>query len=300
MELPSLPIVFYMDDDALTPILSPGSPDYLAPGVTLDELSSEEDSSGTITPVNVSTVSSSDLKTTSEDSQSMISGSLRGTSLFLTFPQCDLDPKVTLDKIVSMFSPKFAVVAHELHKDGSPHLHMVIKLSKIKMISFTTLDNITGKRGNYQNARNMNACIKYTTKGGNWCEFQIDVRDYLKNVEAHKSTKAQKAMKICQEGGTLDDVIEDMPGFAFTNKRKIEGWIDYYELKKYKKEKLEWDHALQVLALSPLIDTPNGELICSWLYRNIKKPRAFKQKQLMIHGVPNLGKTSLIHFWRNI
>ncbi len=285
-----------MDSDELTPILSPGSPDYSAPGVVSDEHSSEEDSSGITTNASVSTVNSSVSKTTSEDSTSMVSGCLRGTSLFLTFPQCSSDPKRTLEEIVSMFDPKFAVVAPELHKDGTPHLHIVIKLKKRRMISFKTLDKITGKRGNYQNARNIDKCLKYVSKDGEWHQYEIDLLDYLKNIKENKSTKATVAMNMVREGKSLDDLIEEMPGFAFTNKRKIEGWIDYFELKKYKKEKLEWTHALQVLALSPLIDTPNGQLICSWLYSNINRPRSFKQKQLMIHGVPNLGKTSLIHF----
>ncbi len=261
-----------------------------------DEPSSEETSSGMILAVDAQTVTSLEPNQTSETGLSMISGSLRGTSMFLTYPQCDHDPKETLALILKMFSTKFAVVAGELHKDGTPHLHCVIKLKKRMTVRFEELDKITGKRGNYQNARNINAVLKYCAKDGEWCEHGIDLRDYLKNVKDHKSTKADRAMKIVQEGGTLDTIIEEMPGFAFANKRKIENWIDYYDAKKYKKEKEEWSHALQVLALSPIIDTPQGELICSWLYRNIRKPRRFKQDQLMIHGVPNLGKTSLILF----
>ncbi len=284
------------DNDELTPILSQGSQDYLAPGVTLDGHSSEEDSSGTRQRVSVSTANLSDLRTISEDLTSMVSGSLRGTSLFLTFPQCDHDMKQTLDDIVSMFNVKFAVVAAELHKDGTPHLHCVVKLKKRATIRFTDLDKIVGKRGNYQNARNIDKCLKYVSKDGEWVSHNIDLLEYLKAIKDKTHTKAYKAMVLCKEGKKLDDLIEALPGFTFSNKRKIDGWIDYFEQKKYKKEKKEWSLALQVLALSPLIDTPEGELICSWLYRNIKKRRAFKQKQLMIHGAPNLGKTSLINF----
>ncbi len=285
-----------MDSDELTPILSQGSQDYLAPGVKLDGHSSEEDSSGTPPPADVLTVNSSGLRTTSEDATSMVSGQLRGTSLFLTFPQCDHDMAQTLEDIVSMFNVKFAVVAKELHKDGTPHLHCVIKLKKRARIQFKDLDKIVGKRGNYQSARNIDKCLKYVSKDGEWVQYNIDLLEYLAAIKSKEHTKAHKAMLLLKDGKNLDDLIEVMPGFAFTNKRKIDGWIDYFEQKRYKKEKKEWSHALQVLALSPLIDTPQGQLICSWLYRNIKKPRVFKQKQLMVHGAPNLGKTSLINF----
>ncbi len=130
-----------MDDEELTLSLSPGSPDYLASGVVSGEHSFEEDSSGTITPVNVKIASSSDAKSESEEEpSSMIAGSLRGKTMFLTFAQCDQDPKETLDKIVSMWNVEYVVVAGELHKDGTPHLHAVVKLKKRETIPFLELD----------------------------------------------------------------------------------------------------------------------------------------------------------------
>ncbi len=285
-----------MDDEELTPILSQGSPDYLAQGVLSVEHLSEEDSSGTISPVNVKIVNSSDSKSESEASMSMVSGSLNSMNMFLTYPQCNIDPKIALDLIIKMFSVQYAVVAHELHKDGSPHLHCVVKLKSRKKITFLTLDKITGKRGNYQSARNIDKCLKYCAKNGEWVAYEIDLLKHLKEIEEKKKTKSTVIAEIIESGGTFMDCWKADKGYAFANKRKIDDCIDFFELKKYKKLKLEWEHALQVLALSPLIDTPKGELICSWLYRNIRKPRKFKQKQLMIYGPPNTGKTSLVHF----
>ncbi len=288
--------VLLTQDVGFTQTLTAEELDCLELDSVLDEHSLEENSFGTITCAGVQIAVSSEEKKLLDLDMSMVMGSLRGTSLFLTFPQCNLPIKPVLEKIIAMWNVKFAVVAGELHKDGSPHLHCVIKLKRRMRIKFTDLDKITGKRGNYQNARNIDKCLKYISKDGEWVSHNINLLEYLKNIKEKKSTKAQFVMKIVKEGGSLDDIVDSYPGFAFANKRKIENWIDYYDLKRFKKEKLEWAHALQVLALSPIIDLPSGELICSWLYRNIKKPRSFKQKQLMIYGPPNVGKTSLIMF----
>lgn len=304
-----------MADEEYSQVLTQEKLDCLELDCHLAGSMSEVDSSGTIMSACVLTASSCEMKSSCEEEMdiesgvnvnsvedigapSMKAGRLNNVGYFLTWPQNDMVKEVVLEKICDMFKPKvdYAVVCNEEHKDGTPHVHAVIKFNKRNSCSFDVLDKITGKRGNYQGCRSINSCLDYIAKDGNWCEFGIDLRAHLKKVKKKQNRKSVIAMKMIKDGSDIDDMVDKLPGFTFLNKRKIDDWIDYYEMKKYKKQKLDWNKALEVLALSPLIDTPNGELICSWLFRNIRKPRSFKQKQLMIHGVPNLGKTSLVMF----
>lgn len=70
------------------------------------------------------------------------------------------------DQIIKLFGDKYdySVVAEEKHKDGTPHIHAVFHLKEQMKISFKFLDQITGKRGNYQAARDIGKAMLYIIK----------------------------------------------------------------------------------------------------------------------------------------
>ncbi len=222
---------------------------------------------------------------------------LRGKCMFITWPQCDKKHEDILARMKVLFDPLWCIVAHEFHEDGSDHLHCLCMLKKRAQVSFVALNDVTGKSGDYQLARAPNQVMKYVTKDGDYSSMGIDVEKHLEEVRNKvKTSKADKAAGIISAGGEFIDIWKEYPGFALMNKRRIDEVVDFMTIEKYKKMKLDWEAGLQVLISSPIYDLTFGRLIVDWLHRNIRQKRNFKQKQLMIFGKPNLGKTSLIMF----
>nr|7KIK_A Chain A, Replication-associated protein [Wheat dwarf virus] len=50
--------------------------------------------------------------------------------LFLTYPQCTLEPQYALDSLrtlLNKYEPLYIAAVRELHEDGSPHLHVLVQ-----------------------------------------------------------------------------------------------------------------------------------------------------------------------------
>ncbi len=87
----------------------------------------------------------------------------------------------------------------------------------------------------------------------------------------------------------LDQAIESEPGFMLTQLRNVEHFINRVQslqLRTRSKAPLDYHQTsgpIQAMGIS------------KWLQDNIRKPRVFKQKQLMIIAPPDCGKTGLIN-----
>ncbi len=220
--------------------------------------------------------------------------SLQATNLFITYPKCTASKETVMLNIGARLKPKFAIVAAELHKDGTPHLHCVIKLQKRRRIPHSVLDGLAGKHGNYQSARDLLKVISYVVKGNQYVSFGIDVPVYLAKSIRHESTKKrplrdQVAAKV-REGATLDEIDDMLPGYFMMNKRKIQEYVTWISLKRQREDKLKWEG----IPLATRYSFPEECLIMKWLVKNIKEKRKFKQKQLWIFGSIGTGKTSLV------
>lgn len=195
----------------------------------------------------------------------------------------------TIQKVFALYSIEWAVVGHELHKDGASHLHACIKLNiKINWRGFKILDSITGKHGNYQAAKALKKCLGYCVKDNDFVSYKIDVPKYLAAAKMNKSTTI--AVKLRDENMTLAELMEDDPGFVLMHQPKI---VNFIALR---------DH-LEVPDLAPWIkpnmkdfNTPSDRSIAKWLRKHIKprKPRRMKSPQLWIWGESNIGKTTLL------
>jgi len=120
---------------------------------------------------------------------------------FLTYPQCTVPMQDAMD-FFKTFDPMECIVAHELHKDGSDHLHVWFKYKegqgitcaevnppresgkvsqfdlpgwKFVLADQSVMDPKKPFHGNYQAARSWNAVKKYVTKGGTYLSFQISI-----------------------------------------------------------------------------------------------------------------------------
>ncbi len=213
--------------------------------------------------------------------------------LYLTYPRCSVSKETVLLNIGAKLKPKFAIVSVEQHKDGTPHLHAVIKMKKRRRIPAEVLDGLTGKHGNYQSARNLLKVISYVVKGNEFVAFGINVPAYLAKSIRHKSTKRKisdtVAVKL-REGSSLEDIDDLLPGYFMLNKRKIQEYFSWVSLKRQRKSKLAWVG----IPIGTRYAFVEEQLIMMWLVDNIKKKREFKQKQLWIYGSIGTGKTSLV------
>lgn len=93
---------------------------------------------------------------------------IHARNLFLTYPQCDVDPTVVLERIKlwsdTTVPVEWAIVGQEHHKDGALHLHCCIHLKRKR--NFHTpgcFDFLTLKHGNYQACRNLKHVVKWAT-----------------------------------------------------------------------------------------------------------------------------------------
>jgi len=215
---------------------------------------------------------------------------LEGKSLFLTFPQCPVPKELAQERVVAKFQNQliYYVVAAENHKDGTPHLHLLLEFKeRFRSRKVDFFDFIGEKHGNYQVARNVRKCLEYVTKCNNYVSDGIDIKEVL----AKRAGKTGLIAKMVHEGKTLKEIDAEDPGYVLNNKRKIEEYISFVSRTK-KEEKLPWVPVPEEDIVD--LDDESDKVIARWLNLNILRPRELKQKQLFIHGPPNMGKTTLI------
>ncbi len=217
---------------------------------------------------------------------------LQAKNIFLTWPQNTATKEDVLAKVQATWGDDldWSVVAEEKHQDGTPHLHAVIAFCK-KMYfkgkkGLELLDSITGKHGNYQSARSLKKTVTYVVKDDHYISFNLDVKTYIANAAAKKST-AIATMVL--EDKTMEEICEEDPGFFMMHKRRIEDLSVWHERKKAKLQLKEW----LPLELTDY-QSESDLVIADWLNKNIGLDREFKAKQLYLCGPPDMGKTTLI------
>lgn len=96
---------------------------------------------------------------------------LRSKKLFLTYPQCTVDPSEALRQLSAIVSATGHVIAKEKHADGNSHLHVYLEATEtMEVTASDALDLVAGDgarfHGNYQSVRSRSAVLKYVTKDG--------------------------------------------------------------------------------------------------------------------------------------
>lgn len=119
----------------------------------------------------------------------------------------------------------------------------------------------------------------------------------MKSRSKRENIKSEEIMKFLQEGKELPAMVKKYPGFCLRNKRKAEEWISYFKRRRVEETgpDLDWACADAHLSADDYGDNVDDQQISDWLQGNVKTPRIFKQSQLYLWGVSNLGKTSLLN-----
>lgn len=195
-------------------------------------------------------------------------------TLFATYPHCDVEPSVVLGRILDRWTSAnidYCVVSSETHSDGSPHIHLLVQFkSKQDIRNVRILDDLGGKHGNYQAVRKILSTIDYIKKGGVWIENGIP--------PSTTTSVTEQIAKRIREGGSLEEVEEEHPGYFLLHQRNIVQYANFVNIKRSR----------QLVKRPPLVIYFCGCEV------ELGFSREFKQKQFFFFGPPNTGKTSFV------
>lgn len=219
---------------------------------------------------------------------------LQGKSFIITWPQCNELKETVLNRIVSHYQETlaFAIVSHENHQDGSPHLHAVLSFKEKKTFSGANcFDSLANSHGNYQTARQLRQSVKYVVKDGDFIAHGVDVSEYLQAAESKQSTKATLMALELAKTGDLASLNEIDPGFVMMNLRKLKEYQANLQTWTAKPPKTWTGLNLTAIPASEL--SPALVSLAGWLNKNLGRPRRMRQKQLLLSSPPGFGKTTL-------
>jgi len=223
---------------------------------------------------------------------------LNAKMVLLTFPQ--LEPSFTKEEALRRLQEKSfgskkleqCMIALEHHADGSPHLHIATSWTgKLNLRSSDCFDFVTDKHGDYQGIKSWNSTLKYLTKEDpEPLTFGIP-RQLLERLSRARNSAIPKTEQIARRllsGESSQRILLDMPGFYMMNRKKIEDFEAVCATLKASSMKKPW-HGLTTTSS----DQPTQKL-CEWVNSNACQPRAFRQRQLYLHGPPGSGKTTFL------
>lgn len=216
---------------------------------------------------------------------------LQGNNFFLTFPQCKLKKEKFMERLLTVYKLElnWIVTAEENHKDGTPHLHVAFNTKVKSTLYYKKLDEVTGKRGNYQAARNIMKVVDYITKDNAY----LIQPDTFKDLDALKlfmksTAKMLKSDFVATEiekKKSIYSISKVEPGFTMMNLKKIQEYESFLknkpgiklEFRGFKKTKI-----------------PEEQIIKDWFKKNVLFKRKWTDQHLFIHGKTQMGKTTFI------
>lgn len=214
----------------------------------------------------------------------------KGKNLFLTYPKCNIQKEemsALLRQLFDHWKPHRVVVGHELHADGTDHLHCQVRLHGSIDTTNARFADVRGYHGNYRISKNVQAVDTYCKKGGDFHEWPAQDASSEKRSEKKRKISDVLSATIL-EGTSTNSLVrnKDYSSFLLTNLAKVrqfEAFVRQTETTPL----LPWPKILPTL-------TDQNASILRWLALNIWDPRTLRQKQLYLHGPPATGKTSLV------
>ncbi|ETO15557.1 rep [Reticulomyxa filosa] len=189
---------------------------------------------------------------------------LQAKNLFLTYPQCTLQPEEALAILETKLQINEYLIAVENHIQKGRHLHCYINCKKKVDIRSAHRLDLDGFHGNYQGCRSLTAVKKYCTKEKN----------YITNIYNFAITApAVAAVKLAIEGdvnSAINIIINDA-NLA----------------RDYIRDSLRIEQSIKRLAKS------NDEIIKNYKFKNVNNVLNWNRSKhvLWLHGKTNTGKT---------
>jgi len=224
--------------------------------------------------------------------------SLKGINLFLTYPQCSIDPLIAQTTFKAKLKHyQWSIIAREAHDDGNPHLHCFVRLRKPCFLTSPTCLDLCGPggvlcHGNYQVARDPKASLDYVVKDGNLVCDGTTLEDARAQfaVAGRKRTATELIMQELQAGKDIAEIDEKYPEHATFIMLHADKLQNLFTMKQLLKLRPPLSFSKAETKFPP---TEWDSVICHWLNKNLLKDRMFSQKQLWIHGPTCHGKTTL-------
>ncbi len=154
----------------------------------------------------------------------------QGKRGFFTFPKLDMDPSAALVKFLAWRPMERAMVCRESHSDGTKHLHVLFwAKNRVDLRSYTSLDAILGKHGNYQVMKDPVASVRYLMKEKDFVSFGFDPVEYVAAAAAKRarSHKWETVVEVLQKGGSLAK-FEDQ-AFVARNLRSLLAYATWWK-----------------------------------------------------------------------
>ena len=258
----------------------------------------------------------------------------KGKTVFATWPQNDTDPEEVLRRIVERFAKQgandnykleWAVVSQELHAEAAPevrmvgdqpandlppglHLHAVFRCNKkiqlrrkvcepgVRNPGWKPFDDLVDAErpgGFYKNVtRTVAAVVKYVIKDGKFFSHNIDPVAFVQAAAAKQSTKLTIVAEKVKHGADYMTLVAQHPDVMMMHGRKVEMFRKELTIRRKRAElKKKWCGVRPARGY----EDAGNIAICKWLNENIRKPRHFRQKQLLLWGRPGTGKS---HLWK--
>lgn len=182
---------------------------------------------------------------------------LNTRQLFLTYPHCPAAPKFVLDQFTGRLPIDDYIVAREPHKDGSPHIHCYIKLTKRVRCKTEMLDIVDeeGKpyHGNYQRCKNAWLVQKYCKKGGN----------YTTNMVFEPLRQAIDLAKAGDVAGAFSAVAESRPDMILMGGSRLKANL---QMLASAEEKEDQSNFTEFINIPPAIAHWQRKRHTLWLY----------------------------------
>ena len=201
---------------------------------------------------------------------------INSSILFLTYPQCNETKEDLFDFLLNKTNqkgekPDEVLVAHELHQEGTDHLHAYAKYpSPFRTRNCKEFD-FNGFHGNYQAARSAKNVLKYCTKK----EDYLATFDVSAKIATGTNEKELLGKRILA-GEDILKIVEENPKFIIGYQRLRQ------DVETFKQDQEEAANA---------VDLP-GELPNPWNLRFTVDTDNKKCHFWVYSKEPNKGKTS--------
>lgn len=121
---------------------------------------------------------------------------LDAKTLFLTIPQIseEMNMNIAYDRLLEKYKDRLNcfIISTELHKEEGRHLHLYINFKdRFRTKAQNIFDFIADKHPNIQSAKCPIKVIKYVIKDGDYITYNIDVENYLNDINEHKPRQSK-------------------------------------------------------------------------------------------------------------
>ncbi len=221
---------------------------------------------------------------------------------FLTFPKCEVSTREIMRRVL-IFTPtvKVGIVARELHKDGTHHIHVFLEMvNKYDCKNSRKFDCLTpGSRHhcNISTVRNAHATLKYITKDFEYELYGITQKT-LDIILSGTSYSLGEVAAAIIENPNVQDIATKYPTHFIHYSNGIEKLIGIVRTKNAT-QTTPFIYPIQ-LSDEALEEIDNHQILLGWFKTNFldSAPKPLRSPQLWLHGSTQLGKSRFIAFLR--